>query len=76
MSYFDYVDYPKLHQLALEMAISRALDMHKEDKIKEDEIIQTTLAMVIDCRDEIWLMGPVPMKEGWNPPTMDKLSSL
>lgn len=63
-SYFEYVDWQKLDEISLEKALKEVL----EDKEPTAEKIKIRWKYWYDY---IWLMGPVPMKPGYEPPTFN-----
>lgn len=86
-SYFDNVDWDKLHAMAYERAKKDFDDKPNKYKFLDDidNIDKMTDAITAELRDSyifllartkhhmdyIWLMGPVPMKEGYVPPTFE-----
>jgi len=71
MSYFDNVDWEKLFEQGMIRSLEKAIQLFAQDKIKEDEVLPMAKLLFRDCCDEIWLMGPVPMKEGYKPFIME-----
>lgn len=68
-SYFEWVDWAKLDEMSLDKAFKEAFDEFaltgKEPNAKD--IVERAKYWY----DYIWLMGPVPMKEGYEPPTFN-----
>lgn len=68
-SYFENVDWAKLDEISLDKAFKEAF----EEFLNKGE--EPTAAKIIARQkywyDYIWLMGQVPMKEGYEPPTVN-----
>jgi hypothetical protein len=67
MSYFDNVDWEELERQAIRKTLEKCIELRMEGK----EVDGLVRKMYRDFYDEIWLMGPVPMKKGYKPPTFE-----
>jgi hypothetical protein len=71
MSYFDYVDWEHIVSRGVEKAVSLSFELFLEGKLKEDEVADFIKLAHDEFCKEIYLMGPVPMKEGYTQPTIE-----
>lgn len=71
MSYYDYVDWDKIHVQAFEKAVSLSFELLLEGKLKEDEVADFIKLVQDEFCKEIYIMGPIPMKEGYTQPTIE-----
>lgn len=66
-NYFDWVDWEKLLRESIDKAIREEVEHVAKGNDAHDLAYVTSRAQY--WYDYIWLMGPVPMKEGWIQPT-------
>jgi hypothetical protein len=71
MRHKDYVDWDKIHVQAFEKALRLSFELFLEGKLKEDEVADFIKLAHDEFCKEIYLMGPVPMKEGYTQPTIE-----
>lgn len=68
-SYFDNVDWAKLDEMSIDKAFKEAFD--EFELTGKKPIAKEMVARAKYWYDYIWLMGPVPMKPGYEPPTFN-----